>query len=274
MQSPLRISRIQLSQGQIFWREVGRDTPIIFLHGAYADSSQWLEVIDRLAGCYHCFAPDLLGFGESQPTSTQQSIALQVECLAEYIEALRLEERPYLVGHSLGGWVAASYAAKYGERLQGLVLVAPEGMEVEGWERRWDLEKLLVNRNPLFFRLLGAIAPLAGLLKMRQKIDETSVYRTRLREHPATCQLLFERPYVEIQPEFLNQKLAGFRKPTLILQGGSDLPINLAQSKIYAKAIAKAKLRVMKNGDGNLISGWPESIAREIQGFVGVPVFQ
>lgn len=271
MQSPLRISRIQLSQGQIFWREVGRDNPIIFLHGAYADSSQWLGVIDRLAGRYHCFAPDLLGFGESQPASTPQSIALQVECLAEYIEALSLE-RPYLIGHSLGGWVAASYAAKYGERLQGLVLIAPEGMEVEGQERRWDWEKLLIDRNPLFFWLLKAIAPLAGLLKMRQKIDELSVYRTLLGEHPATCELLFDRPYAEIQSEFLNQKLAEFRKPTLILQGGRASAIELAQSKVYAKAIAKAKLRVMKNGDRHLIAGWPESIAREIQGFVGIRV--
>lgn len=271
MQSPLRISRIQLSQGKIFWREVGRDRPIIFLHGAYTDSSQWLRVIDRLEGRYHCFAPDLLGFGESESPRAHQSIALQVECLAEYIEALRLE-RPYLVGHSLGAWVAASYAAKYEERLQGLVLIAPEGMEVDGQERRWDWEKLLIDRLPFFFWLLAAIAPLARLLRLQKKIDELSLYRTLLLEHPASCQLLFARRYAEIQQEFLNQKLTQFQQPTLILQGGQDRPINLAQSKAYGKAIAKAKLRVMKNGDGNLIEGWPESIAREIQGFVGIPV--
>jgi pimeloyl-ACP methyl ester carboxylesterase len=271
MQSPLRISRIQLSQGQVFWREVGRGTPIIFLHGAYADSSQWLPVIDRLEERYHCFAPDLLGCGESKSPDIHQSIALQVECLAEYIEALRLE-RPYLVGHSLGGWVAASYAAKYGDRLQGLVLIAPEGMEVEGQEGRWDWEKLLIVRLPFFFGVLKAIAPLAGLLRLRTKIDELSQHRTLLEAHPATCQLLFDRPYTEIQPEFLNQKLAEFRRPTLILQGGRDRAINLAQSKVYAQAIATAKLRVMKNGDANLIASWPDNTAREIQGFTSVPV--
>ncbi|MGK7926621.1 MAG: alpha/beta fold hydrolase [Spirulina sp.] len=273
MQSPLRISRIQLSRGQIFWREVGRGTPVIFLHGAYADSSQWLKIIDCLEGRYHCFAPDLLGFGDSETPKVGQSIALQVECLAEYIEALRLE-RPYLVGHSSGGWVAASYAAKYGERLQGLILIAPEGMEVDGQERRWDVEKLLIDRMPLFFWLLNAIGPAARLLRLRQKIDELSLYRTLLVEHPASCELLFNRPYSEIQPEFLNSKLAGFRQRTLILQGGRDRPINLAQSKAYARAIAKAKLRVMKNGNDRLIEGWPDSIAREIQGFAGIPILQ
>ncbi|WP_204106247.1 MULTISPECIES: alpha/beta hydrolase [Spirulina sp. CCY15215] len=271
MQSPLRISRIQLSQGQIFWREVGKGKPMIFLHGAYADSSQWLKVIDHLEGHYHCFAPDLLGFGESEPPNVHQSIALQVECLTEYIEALRLE-RPYLVGHSLGGWVAASYAEKYGERLEGLILVSPEGIEVEEQKERWNIEKLLVDRTPLFFLLLKAISPFAAILRLRKKIDALLNYRTLLVEHPASCQLLFARHQAEIQQEFLNGKLSQFQTQTLILQGGQDKPTNLAQSKAYAKAIAQAKLRVMKNGDTYLIENWPDSIAREIQGFAGIPV--
>lgn len=271
MQSPLRISRIQLPQGQIFWREVGKGKPMIFLHGAYADSSQWLKVIDHLEGHYHCFAPDLLGFGESEPPNNiHQSIALQVECLAEYIEALRLE-RPYLVGHSLGGWVAANYAAKYGERLEALILVSPEGIEVEEQKDRWKIEKLLIDRTPLFF-LLKAIAPLASILRLRKKIDALLTRRSLLVEHPASCQLLFDRHPSEIQQEFLNEKLSQFQTPTLILQGGQDKPANLAQSKAYAKAIARAKLRVMKNGDTHLIENWPDSIAREIQDFAGVPV--
>jgi haloalkane dehalogenase len=89
---PLRNSRIKLSQGQIFWHEVGQGTAIVFLHGSTDDSSQWLSVIEHLSEDYHCFAPDLLGFGESERPNVHYSIDLEVECLADLLEALRQRE--------------------------------------------------------------------------------------------------------------------------------------------------------------------------------------
>jgi pimeloyl-ACP methyl ester carboxylesterase len=37
-------SRRKLSQGLLFWREAGKGIPVIFLHGAWNDSSQWVFV--------------------------------------------------------------------------------------------------------------------------------------------------------------------------------------------------------------------------------------
>ena len=141
MPLPLRNARIRLTQGQIFWREVGQDT-IVFLHGAWEDSSQWVPLIERLSAEYHCLVPDLLGFGESERPGVHYSIGLEVACLAEHLEALKLR-RVYLVGHSLGGWIAMSYALKYQEQVEGVVLLAPEGVQAEGLGRRWWQAKLL-----------------------------------------------------------------------------------------------------------------------------------
>ena len=101
-----RNSRRKISQGLLFWREIGVGAPIIFLHGAWDDSSQWLSVMDLLGQNFHCFAPDLLGFGESEYPHVHYSVDLQVECLRELLQALNLE-RVTFVGHYLGGWVAA-----------------------------------------------------------------------------------------------------------------------------------------------------------------------
>ena len=46
-----------------------------------------------------------------------------------FLQAVKLE-KVYLVGHSLGGWIAASYALKYPEKIDGLVLLAPEGVKI------------------------------------------------------------------------------------------------------------------------------------------------
>ena len=109
-----RNSRIKLNQGILFWREVGTGIPMIFLHGAWNDGSEWVSTMELLAENIHCFSPDLLGFGESANPNIHHSIDLQVECLADFLEALKLE-KVYLVGNSLGGWIAASYALKYPE---------------------------------------------------------------------------------------------------------------------------------------------------------------
>jgi len=134
MDTLFRNSRRKLSQGLLFWREAGEGTPVVLLHGAWDDSSQWLSVMETLSQSFHCFAPDLLGFGESDRPQIHHSIDLQVECIAEFLQALRLE-KVYLVGHSLGGWIAASYALQYAEQVEGLVLLAPEGVEVEGQKK-------------------------------------------------------------------------------------------------------------------------------------------
>ena len=123
MYSLLRNSRIKLSVGNIFWREVGLGPSLVFLHGSWDDGSQWLRTIEHLSPDFQCFAPDLLGFGDSERPNVHYSIDLEVECLAQYLDNLNLRQ-VYLIGHSVGGWVAASYAIKYPDRVQGLVLLA------------------------------------------------------------------------------------------------------------------------------------------------------
>ena len=129
-----RNSRIKLSQGLLFWPEVGEGEPIVFLHEAWYDSSQWLPFMDLLGGSFHCIAPDLLGFGESELPNVHHS-ALQVECLGELLQVLKLE-KVHLVGASLGAWIAASYAIQYPDRVSSLVLLAPEGVATEGYQKR------------------------------------------------------------------------------------------------------------------------------------------
>ena len=106
MYSLLRNSRVKLPLGHIFWREIGQGPSLVFLHGSWDDSSQWLPTIEHLSPYYQCFAPDLLGFGDSERPNVHYSIDLEVECLAQYLDTLKLRE-VYLIGHSVGGWVAA-----------------------------------------------------------------------------------------------------------------------------------------------------------------------
>ncbi|NEO83864.1 MAG: alpha/beta hydrolase [Spirulina sp. SIO3F2] len=270
--TPIRISRLQLPQGQLFWREVGEGPTLVFLHGSLQDGTQWLPVVEQLAGRFHCLIPDLLGFGESEMPEKPQSIALQAECLAAYLNALHLE-KVTLVAHSVGAWIATHYALTQSSQLQapqlqGMVLLSPEGILTEAFPNRWQQEKQLTAWLPLLPAGLKLASPFARLVGQHRAIAAQRAYRHRLLASPASCQLLFKRRWSELQPELLNERLDQLRVKTRILQGGNDDPAVIALSKAYAKFSPMAELRMLKEGDAELLTHWSDSVAYEIERFV------
>ncbi|MFQ4137532.1 alpha/beta fold hydrolase [Nodosilinea sp. PGN35] len=212
---PLRTGRRALPSGNLFWHEGGRPQAetVIFLHGAWQDSTEWLPVMQRLPG-YHCLAPDLLGFGESwRQGKTPYSVALQVEALHSLLSALRLH-RFRLVGHSLGAWVAGQYALTYPEQVESLAVLAPEGVSDRGLRSRWRRDRWLVapwSPLPLVLPWLGK-APWARALRDRRRC---------LRQSPAACTMLFQRRTAAIHGELLQQGLSQLWLPTLVVESAA-----------------------------------------------------
>lgn len=267
MELLVRNSRIKLSQGQVFWREIGSGPAMVFLHGSWSDSSQWLALMEHLSSDYHCFAPDLLGFGDSERPNIHYSIDLEVECLAEYLEALHLQQ-VYLIGHSLGGWIAASYALKYLEQVEGVVLLTPVGV-LESMEprknKRWT--QWLQMPQSLFFWLKRSLQPLAKLLGRHKRIRQ-SLQQPELRQFPTTRQLLFERRQSEIKAELLQERLNLLKVPVLILQGEQDHPTAIAESRAYADLAPIATLHVISHGGRDLPQELPDLVVQHIRDFV------
>ncbi|MBD2409219.1 alpha/beta hydrolase [Nostoc calcicola FACHB-389] len=267
MDTLFRNSRRKLSQGLLFWREAGAEIPVIFLHGAWNDSSQWLSVMEFLAENFHCFAPDLLGFGESENPNIHHSIDLQVECLAEFVQAVKLE-KVYLVGHSLGAWIAASYALKYPEKVNGMVLLAPEGVEIAGQEEYCRKMRRLLNYSPLVIKLLRSLITLTKILGWHEKITQDLQLRQDLLRYPIACQLLFKRRQAEIEAELLQKRLYAIEVPVLILQGGLDTPDALAKSQVYAQLTPKIELKMIAHAGNDLPQSCAGDVAMDIREFV------
>lgn len=104
--------------------EHGEGTRALFLHGLYLDHGTWDSVVSELDG-FHCIAPDLPGFGESEkPPVNRFAYDLEafVEALVDLYAGLRLG-RAAVVGHGLGGALAIILAARHPELVSKLVLV-------------------------------------------------------------------------------------------------------------------------------------------------------
>ena len=263
----LRTSRLRLSQGQLFWREMGHGTHLVFLHGSWADGDQWLPLMEKLSDRYHCLAPDLLGFGESERPKLKYSVNLQVDCLAEYLEKLKLKQC-YLVGHSLGGWIAASYALKHLDQVRGLILIGPEGVETR-LKGRWSLDRWLFGQIPLFPWLLRLVQPLAKLFRIHQKIQALFARRRQWRRSPVAAKLLFRRRATEITAELLDGRLQWLKVPTLLVQGEADEMTVRALSVTYAGQLPDVSYRQLPEFNSlNMVLTETNQLATVIQEFI------
>jgi pimeloyl-ACP methyl ester carboxylesterase len=108
--------------------EGGDGPPLLLLHGPAANATHWMRVIPELAKTHRVIAPDLPGHGESQLTDDGELDAERVFAwLGELIERT-CPSPPVLVGHALGGAIAAHFAVDHGDRLSRLVLVDALGL--------------------------------------------------------------------------------------------------------------------------------------------------
>ncbi len=99
----------------------------LLLHGLghWADAA-WRPLVPYLDGARRYVAFDLPGFGASDKPDVRYDAAYFRSVAAGVADALGIE-RFAVVGHSLGGFVAADFAATSGERITHLALIAPAG---------------------------------------------------------------------------------------------------------------------------------------------------
>jgi pimeloyl-ACP methyl ester carboxylesterase len=105
------------------------DTTLFLLHGFGESLLTWRSVFDQLAQRYRVVAIDLPGFAGSEKPDTSYSLPTMTARLASFLD--RWTEGPVVVvGHSMGGELAASLALARPDRIRAAVLIAPAGWTV------------------------------------------------------------------------------------------------------------------------------------------------
>ncbi len=105
----------------IYFREIGSGPPLVFLHGFCDSHELWADFIGEFASSHRVLTPDLPGFGRSPELPVPFSIDDVGDEITEWIKKLGLE-RPKIIGHSLGGYVALSLLARHKEQISGIGL--------------------------------------------------------------------------------------------------------------------------------------------------------
>jgi pimeloyl-ACP methyl ester carboxylesterase len=108
--------------------EGGAGAPIVLLHGPAACAAHWMRVIHGLVGTHRVIAPDLPGHGASVVIDGALPASRVLEWLGSVIERT-CAAPPTLVGHLVGGAIAARFAIERGDLLGRLVLVDTFGLD-------------------------------------------------------------------------------------------------------------------------------------------------
>lgn len=262
----LRNGRMRLSKGTLFWREGGHGVTLVFLHGSWAESSQWVPLMKMLLPRFHCLAPDLLGFGESTVLPrTPYSVALQVNSLAEFLAGVR-SPAVIFVADSLGAWVAARYALRYPDQVRGLVVMAPEGVMPPGLGNRWRRQAWLAQRWSPLLLALWLIRPLVSLLGGKGWLRQVGIRRRELRRYPAACRILFQGRRGERRAELLDEALPGLLPPMWVLQPEGTGMVEQALGQTYASRAGRGKLKPMDT-PSSVLWDEPRELADLIQQF-------
>jgi len=125
---------LETAPGEVtHYHELGEGTPILFLHGSgtgvTAAANWWLN-LPELAEHGRCIAIDSIGYGQTVAADgTAYGIREWVEHSVRTLDALGIE-KTWIVGNSLGGWLAFQFAIDHPERLLGIVSMGTGGAKL------------------------------------------------------------------------------------------------------------------------------------------------
>lgn len=149
-----------LGAGTIRYRDTGSGRPLLFVHGFMVDGTVWAKVVAELERDYRCIVPDLpMGAHRS---AMNPGADLSPPAIAALLEefAAELELGPVtLIGNDTGGAICQLHAARYPERLEGLILTPSDAYE---------------NFFPWIWRYLQAAARVPGGLTVLSKLMSSS----------------------------------------------------------------------------------------------------
>ncbi len=127
----------------------GTGTPVVLLHGYLETLDVWEDFSTFFTPRYRVVAIDIPGHGISQVMGEVHTMEFVADVLAGVLDKQGID-RCFVVGHSMGGYVAEAFAARYPERLLGLVLfhsTADPDTEAKKEDRRREIELIRAGKK-------------------------------------------------------------------------------------------------------------------------------
>ncbi len=259
---------------RIRYVEAGSGPPVVFLHGFGASIYAWRLVLDSVARAGHrVIAFDNRGFGFSGRPVTGYANRDYVRLLSALLDSLGVGEA-VLVGHSMGGQIAAEFALAHPQRVRGLALLAPSGF---GMRFPWLLQ---VARWPIAGPLASGLRGrwVTGLILRSTFANPGTVTEADVDQYYApVAQPDYGRALRGVLRSFRFDALEGradsLRAPTLLVWGGQDRIVPVELGHRFAMSLERVAFVVLPLAGHELAEEAPERVVELLLGFLsqGLP---
>ena len=232
----MELKTIQTHHVPVRYFEAGTGPDLVYLHGAGGVTVDD-PFLKALAENHHVYAPLLPGYGDSEEAPELRDM-LDITLHAwDVVDALGLRD-PVLVGHSMGGMIAAEMAAVQPNDVTRLALIAPAGLWMDNHPIA-DLFATMPYEMPQL--LFHDAAAGAAILTAGRNVEDPNFLQTYLvqnaRQLGMAGRILFPIP-----ERGLSQRLPRIKAKTVIVWGDSDRLIPPVYAHPFRKGIKGAEL--------------------------------
>ena len=231
----------------------GSGPPLLYLHGAVGQKG-WAPFLERLSQQFTVYAPYIPGYGEASGLEHLADLTDLTLYHLELLDALGLE-RVHVVGHFLGGMIAAEMAAFSPSSVNRLALVSPAGV----WRDEDPVADLLaLNADELSERL--AATP-EGTTSLDGASDMLA--RDRMQDIAAAGKFLWPLP-----DKGLHRRAYRIKAPTLILWGEHDRINPPSYAADFQGLITGSRTGTVANAGHLLMLEQPDAFADAVAAFL------
>jgi 4,5:9,10-diseco-3-hydroxy-5,9,17-trioxoandrosta-1(10),2-diene-4-oate hydrolase len=239
----------------------GKGDPLVVVHGGGGDARTWWGNISELAGRYTIFAPDLPGYGGSQPLEGKYFIPELSDFLDRFARSIGLDKFN-LMGHSLGGGIAIDYALKFPQKINKLVLVSSLclGRDIALWVRVASLKAIVRSMGTL---TMGIVKGVGWIIKQFNPL------KLVMPLSPAAMAVGGNITTFKQQTLVLEHRLCEINAPTLVVWGAKDNVVPVKHAYSAARAIPRCIVKVFEKRGHNVHRDEMEQFSSIITGFLG-----
>ncbi|WP_336958159.1 alpha/beta hydrolase [Chryseobacterium contaminans] len=199
---------------------------LVLLHGALGHSEIFTPYLDSLSAYFTIHMPLFSGHGSSALPSDGISIEKYTQELTEYCTENNLTD-VYILGHSMGGYVALCYAMKHPENVNSIMTL--------GTKFDWTEEQALKESKMLNPEIILEKVPQYAQLLEKQ---HGSKWKQLL---PAIADLMID---LGKNPPLINH-LDSIHTPVQIMVGDKDNMVTIEESAHVYRSLPNAKLAVL-----------------------------
>ena len=240
----------------------GSGEPLVYLHGAFGYRG-WHSFLDALAENFTVFAPIQPGFVDAAPGPDDIDDLLDLTLYHfDLLDALGLES-PYVVGHFLGGMMAAEMAALRPGSVRKSVLAAPSGLWRDDEPGIDYFATPMEELRGVLFADANSDAANSVMPQPQNDLERGTQILDRVRSLATVGKFLWPIP-----DKGLKKRMGRITAPTLVVVGEQDKIVPASYGDEFASRIPDATVHTMAGAGHMMMHEQPDEFAEVVKGFL------